>query len=454
MTDSSGEPKISGVQVNNDGLESLISGMGDPTRDKAAATYYSGSGLGDIELENGYRFGWIIPKIVDTPAKDALRKWRDWSAEADQITALKKAEKKLQVKLKVIEAYTKARLWGGGAIFVNTGQRPEIPLNLNLVKKDGIKSLTVFSRRELVPEHLVMDPFDANYGKPEFYNVANTTEVARIHHSHLVRFNGNDFPDPWNTHGLNYGWGDSIVQRVYQAAKNADSTSSNIASLVFEANIDVFSIPSFTAKMADKLYEQNMLKRFALAARGKSIVGTLMHDSEEKYERKQINFSELPEVLRTFMQVVAAAANMPNTKFFGSAPQGMNATGEGDMKNYHDDLSCDQELKIEPQMTVLDECLIRHALGNRPDEVDYRWTPLEQMNEKEIAEIGDKTAKTIETLGRTGLYMPEVLEEAGTNQLVKMGVFPGLDNLVSDNRKDFEKDFDLGGDEPETGESD
>ena len=202
MNDNTDKPEIVDVQISTDGLESMISAMGDPTRDKAAATYYAPTMLGDNELENGYRFGWIIPKIVDVPATDALRKWRDWSGDAKQIAAIKKAEKQLHVKLKTIEAYIKARLWGGGAIFINTGQDPEKPLNLNLVKRGGIKSLTVFSRKELTAELLVMDPFDENYGKPEYYSVANTIEVARIHHSHLVRFNGNDLPDPWNTGGV------------------------------------------------------------------------------------------------------------------------------------------------------------------------------------------------------------------------------------------------------------
>lgn len=443
MTDKADQLYIGDVLISTDGLESMLSGMGDPTKDKAAATYYSAPILNDLMLQEGYRSGWIIPKLVDVPATDALRKWRDFSAEADQILALKNAENDLQVKKKVIRAYTLARLWGGAAIFINTGQDPSKPLNVDAVRKNGIKSLTVFNRKELTAEALVLDPFDENYGNPEFYTIANTTVTARIHYTHLVRFVGKEHPDPFNQIGPNQGWGDSVVQRIYKAARDADATSGNIASLVFEANIDVFSIPNFTAKMADQKYQTNMLKRFRLASQGKSIVNTLMHDADEKYERKQINFTNLPEVLQKFLLICAAAGDMPLTKFLGDQAKGMGDEGRGDMKNYYDALNTEQTLHIGPALKTLDECLIRHALGNRPPDISYQWRPFEQMNESQIAEIGERIAKTTEVLQRTGLYMPEVLEEATTNQLVQMGIMPGLDNLVAENKVDF-NDFGLG----------
>lgn len=453
MTDNAELMPIGEVTISTDGLESMLSGMGDPLKDKSAATYYTADFLDDMSLLNSYRSGWIISKLVDVPATDALRKWRDFSGEQKQILALKNAEKSLQVKQKVIKAYILARLWGGAAIFINTGQDPEQPLNLDLIKKNGIKSLTVFNRKELTVNELTLDPFSENYGRPEFYEVANTNISAKIHYSHLVRFVGKEHPDPFNHVGPNYGWGDSVIQRVYSAAKNADQTSSNIASLVFEANIDVFSIPDFTAKMADKRYSENMIRRFRLASQGKSIVNTLMHDAKETYERKQINFTQLPDVLHKFLLVCAAAGDMPITKFLGDQAKGMGNEARGDMKNYYDGLNTEQELRIGPELSTLDECLYRHALGSRPEDIGYEWAPFEQMSEKDLAEIGERVAQTTETLMRTGLYQPEVLEEATTNQLTQIGVMPGLDALVEDNKVDFD-DFGLGKEleEPDDGE--
>lgn len=438
MTDNAELMPIGDSIVSTDGLESMLSGMGDPSKDKSAATYYSSTFLDDLALLNSYRSGWIVSKLIDVPATDALRKWRDFSGEQKQILALNNAEKQLQVKQKVIKAYIMARLWGGAAIFINTGQDPDQPLNVDAIKKNGIKSLTVFTRKELTVSELILDPFDENYGRPEYYEVANTTVSVKIHHSHLVRFVGKEHPDPFNHVGPNYGWGDSVVQRVYDAARHADQTSSNIASLVFEANIDVFSIPDFTAKMADKRYSENMIKRFRLASQGKSIVNTLMHDAKETYERKSINFTQLPEVLHKFLLVCAAAGDMPITKFLGDQAKGMGNEARGDMKNYYDALNTEQELRIGPELSVLDECLYRHALGARPDDISYEWAPFEQMNEKDLSEIGERVAKTTETLIRTGLYQPEVLEEATTNQLVQIGVMPGLDTLVDSNKVDFD----------------
>ena len=42
---------------------------------------------------------------------------------------------------------------------------------------------------------------------------------------------------------------------------------------------------------------------------------------------------------------------------------------------------------MQPAMSVLDECLIRDALGSRPEEIHYRWNPLRQETPKERAEV-------------------------------------------------------------------
>jgi len=447
MTDSTNKPRVrvgdGGYVRATDGLQSLISNMGDPSRDKSASTVYTHTALGDHELENGYRFSWIIKKIVNIPALDALRKWRDWQGEAKQIKAIKAEEKRLKLKKKLIDAQKMARLWGGSAIFINTGQNTEEPLEIEKVGAGGIQSLTVFTRKELTADTLDNDPFSENFGKPLFYNVTaqgGEKVGVKIHYSHLAVFIGAEHPDVWMQTGQNFGWGDSIIQSVHNQAKQTDSTLAGVASLVFEANIDVFAIPDFMASMGDKDYEKRILDRFIMNAKGKGISGAIVHDAEEKYERKQINFTQLPDVMQKFANFVCGAAGIPITKFLGEQSKGMGDKGEGDMRNYYDDIATIQELEIEPATETLDECLIRSALGNRPEEIEFEWTPLQQLNEKEIADIGKTISETSAKLVDTGLYDPEAVEEATTNQMVQMKIFPTFDTIVNDHKRDFDSD--------------
>ena len=424
--------KVGDKFYNVDGLRSFTSGMGTMAHDKSASSHYYHEYLSPIELEAAYRSSWIAKKIVDVPAQDALRKWRDWKGDSEQIKQLINYERKMNVRGKVLDAYKYGRLWGGGAIVIGTDQTDkEEPLDPSKVGRDGIKYLTVVSRHELNSEELNYDVLDPNYGRPEFYTVANSKTYTRIHHSHLVLFRGNERPDLWGYISAierdYFGWGDSVLQATYDSIKNADSTCSNIASLVFEANVDVYGIEDLTSLLDDPEYEKRIIDRFALANVNKSVNRALIHDQSEVYDRKQIAFTTLPEVIQQFVLLAAGAADIPLTRFLGQSPSGMSATGEGDMKNYYDSVSSRQELEIEPALMILDECLIRSALGSRPEDLTYEWRPLEQMSEKDIADIGKTTAETAKILFDTNLINPEILHDGLVNQLVETGAFPGID---------------------------
>ena len=113
-----------------DSLRSLITGMGDPNVDKSAAVFYGNLILSDNQLHNAYRNTWLAKKIVNIPALDALRKWRDWQAEQTQITLIEKEEKRLGLQQKMLQCKTLARLWGGAVIFIGDGTDAAQPLSL------------------------------------------------------------------------------------------------------------------------------------------------------------------------------------------------------------------------------------------------------------------------------------------------------------------------------------
>lgn len=426
-----------------DTLRSFITGLGDPSRDKAAAGSmgYADYVLDDLQLYNAYRNSWIAKKIVNIPAHDACRKWRAWQADQEQITLIEKEEKRLGLKLKVMQAKILARLWGGAAIYIGDGGNATEELDVESIKKGGLKYLTVMSRREVIAGQLEDDPTNQYYNKPKDYQVSNAVAFLDIHPSRLMIQIGDMLPDP-RLGNQNQGWGDSCLQSVYTALLQADSASANIASLLFEANVDVVGIPGLMELMSTQKDRNALTDRLSLAAAAKSITRMLFMDSEEEYTRNTISFANIPEVMQQFLMHVSGAADIPLTRFIGQSPAGLNSTGDGDMKNYQDHITSVQENDLEPAMAVLDECLIRSALGSRPDEIFYTWNPLEQMTEKERAEIGKLHAETAQVLSSTGLFMPEELRQTVGNQLVETGFYPGLGDMLKENGEDL-PEFDL-----------
>lgn len=417
-----------------DSLRSLLGALGDPERDKLASTRYFDTLLSDDQLLNSFRNSWIARKAVTIPAMDAVRKWRNWQADQKDITLLEKTEKRLGLQTKMLQCKTLARLWGGAAIVIGVdGQSPDQPFDPESVQKDKLVYLTVMSRRELVSGQMEQDPLNEWYGRPMDFQVSNGREFSTVHPSRIVYQVGDAHPDPMLVVGANVGWGDSVLQSIYSAMINSDSTNANVASLVFEANVDVIAVPELMEHMSSLPYREKLLNRFTLAAAGKSINRTLLLDGEEVFTSHAKSFSNLDKLMEQFVLFVAGAADIPLTRFLGQSPAGMSSTGDGDMKNYHDRVQSIQTLDIQPAMFRLDEALIRSALGARPDELFYTWAPLEQMSEKEKAEIAKLQAETVQIITGTGLFMQEELREVYGNQLVEEGVFPGLADLLKQN---------------------
>lgn len=420
-----------------DSLTSLVSRMGTE-RDKAATVFYTQPVLTDEQIIAAYRGSWLPRKIVDIPALDSCRKWRDWQADNDAIDLIEKEEGRLNVKGKVLEASKKARLFGGAALFIGTGDTDLAqPLEVDRIGKGGIKHVTVLTRRQLKSGEIDRDPTSEWYGRSKEYMLAglNGSNVT-VHPSRLVLFCGAMAPDEDMTAAVNQGWGESVLTATLDAIKNADSTAGNIASLVFEAKIDIIRIPDFMASLGNAEYRSKILERYTLANTSKGINGTLMLDKEEEYETKSATLTGLTDILMAFMQIVSGAADIPVTRLLGQSPAGMNATGTSDMKNYHDRVQSIQELELTPAMRRLDECLIRSATGKRDPAVYYEWAPLEQMSEKERADIFKTTADAARAIVGTGtgqeIITRDAVSRALVNRLVEDGVLPGLEDAIDE----------------------
>ena len=406
----------------NDGFKSLIGNLGNPERDKRAGLQFADEQIDDEQLISAYTFNWIAKKIITIPAEDSLRQWRKWSG--DDAKAIHTEEQRLGLECKLNEALTKARLFGGAAIYIGTDQEQSEALDVESIGLGDIKYLTVLTRRELQAGELEQDPQNEFYGKPKEYTISGGSGDA-IHPSRFALLNGDEVADTWLASGMSYGWGESVLKSTSEAIKNAGGTFANVASLVYESNIDVIGVPDLMDNIGQEGYENNLLKRFSLAAMGKGINGTLIMDALETYNRKSTSFAQLTEIMSTFSLHCAAAADIPATRFLSQSASGLTATGEGDMKNYHDKLKSMQKLKIQPAMHLLDLCLVRSALNSYPDDVSCEWNPLEQMSEEQIAGIEKTKAESLKIVAELDtaiIPMPVIYE-----QQRKMGLFDGTD---------------------------
>ena len=205
---------------------------------------------------------------------------------------------------------------------------------------------------QFVDRRLDRDPLSPWYGEAEIYEiVAPGRGSLLLHPSRVVRFLGNEAPDPSLAGTV---WSDPVLLALYDAIHAVALTLAGATSLMHEAKVDVVTVPNLSEHLSSAETTSQLSARFGTAAAMKSINNLLLLGDGETWNRQKIDFAGLPEMVRTFLQVAAGAADIPVTRLLGQSPAGLLATGESDTRNTYDMVSAKQEADLRPKLERLD----------------------------------------------------------------------------------------------------
>jgi hypothetical protein len=489
-----------------DTLQNLITGLGLQGVDSSTAAQYILELLDRATLENMYRGDWLSRKIIDQPADDLTREWRAWQASQKQIEALELLEKEMDLQRKVKQWIIKARLYGGSALIVGAddGMDASQPLVLEKCGRDSLKYVVVLHRWELNAGPRIYNVNDPYYTRPAYYTVATpmfgfmgepgvTTPqigaqpeqvpgavkkpgffgnivpfrnksaaelrnystiptnmgMSQIHPSRVLELPGNELPD-WRLAPMGGGWGDSVLQTVVDAMKSYTTTYQSIAAMVNDGKMDVVKIPEMSLKIKNADYKAKLIERFTTSVQIKSVLSALLLDKEEEWDRISTNYGGLPMIMHEFTTVISGAAEIPVSILFGQAygrgmSGGSTGGGRGDARTYYDNCRTKQKNDIAPRLGMLDQLLMRSALGRADPNIHYEWKPLWQMDDDEKSKIGLAKAQSTQIYATIGLINEDAFREGVVNQLIEDGTYPGLDDAIEEYGSEPEEPEDTGG---------
>lgn len=371
-----------------------------------------------------YARSWIAKAVVERIPEDCFKKSYNWVGTPEQVNAIEEVERQFKIKEKKKRALTLARLDGEAYIYFDTGERPDTELDINRITRGKLRFVNVLRKTEVAAGPIVTDPMSPIYEWPEYYEVAGSSTMVRIHPSRMVKFIRNRNPKS--------GAGTSDLVAIAPTIFAAETARDNVVALTTEARIDVLSVEGLMAAVQDPVQEAQMIKRYTLAREMKATNKMLVLDKEgEEYSQKSSSFATLPDVIETMRREVAAAAEIPYALLFGR-DGGLGSNGETELASYYDSIKTMQETDIQPACEPLDECVIRSALGSRPTEIYMEWQSLWQASDKERAEIGEKIANAAKTLVDAGIVPAEVMTESTVNAMAENGSFPGLEQNYQD----------------------
>jgi phage-related protein (TIGR01555 family) len=371
-----------------DSMVNLVSNLGTP-KDKRTATEWSRRNLSQEELSVMYKEDWLAGKIVDIPVDDMTRKWRtfeDPDASPEDLDKLAEADKAFGVRAKFAEALRWARLYGGAVMVLGVDGAGELEeeLDLERVTEGSLKYALVLDRHDVEPRvENFTDPEAPDFRKPTYYVISSGSNL--IHHSRVIYFDGLSLP--WRERQMENYWGLSVLQRVYEAVLNASSIADSVSSMTYEAKIDVVQVKDLFHEISSKGSEA-IAQRFLVGDQIKSINNMMLIDMDrESYEQKELQFTGLSDLILRYLNIAAAAADIPATRLLGESAPGLNATGVEQTRQYYDMVAAQQGSKLCPMLDAFDQIFVRSVLGYYPEKLTSSFDSLWQASEVEQSQI-------------------------------------------------------------------
>lgn len=378
-------------------------GVGTGNQSSSSSYQFDFISRNRIKLEAMYRSSWIVGQAVDVVAEDMTRAGIEITGDGvdpDDKERLYKALQRLGIWDKISDTIKWGRLYGGAlGVLLIDGQNMATELRPETVSKGQFKGIYVLDRWMCQPSltEKVSD-FGPHFGEPLNYTVMTSQtplDGKVIHYSRVVRIDGVDLP--YQQRFSEQGWGQSVIERLYDRLVAFDSTTQGVAQLVYKAHLRTLKVKDLRGILAaGGPAERALLRNVDFIRRFQSNEGLTLIDAEDDFDAHQFTFSGLDNVLLQFGQQLSGALQIPLVRLFGQSPAGLNATGESDLAMYHDNIKQQQERRLRSPFDVILDLTWRSEIGSEPPEdLAHEFRSLEQMSDTEKAEVADKVADAV-----------------------------------------------------------
>lgn len=427
------------TSIAQDGIAVNPAGMGTPSdRGAYQEPMVSGFDYGnDIRLRYGnierfyyalYESNWEAGKIIDIPPADMTREGWEYKApdlseeKSEELTAY---ETELGAVKEINKALRYERLYGGGLVFlgVKDDTEPEKPLNIDSIGKDDLTFVRAMDLTMVSAVNLETNPLSPNYNRPELLSING----KNVHRSRFLIFDGNPLHAPYGwlqQYRRIQGFGDSVLRKLYKDINHATGTRQSAMHLIQMASINFLKRKGLLDS-SGTVGGQKVISELQAIMDQISIYRAALIGKDDEIGTMTASFGSVPELLMSYLQVLSAASDIPATRFLGTAPGGLNATGEGDLRNYWDKIASDQTIFLAPALNYFGKLLSQCVFGNEVEGLHVEFNPLYQPNQTEEAAVRKSDSETIQ-----GWYDSRLIDEIAALKMAsdKVDLFDALDD--------------------------
>ena len=163
--------------------------------------------------------------------------------------------------------------------------------------------------------------------------------------------------------------------------------------------------------------------------------GLQLLNANDSMENLNYDFAGLPQIYEQCLLDMAGAAEIPATKLFGRSPQGMNATGESDMRNYYEVIASRQERDLRPVLEKLLPVMAMSCWGYVPEDLQIRFEPMTPLSTGDQIHQAKEHSEMLVQLFQAGAITKEELREEMIEWSGRHGVLTKLKGKAGPNHK-------------------
>ena len=411
-------------------------------------------GLGE-NVNEAYNQGYAFPgfqvlaqwsqitefrKPAETFAREMTRKWlkivaAGESDKTDKIKAIEDEFERLDVREKFRTGIEWDGFFGRSQIFLDMGigidgsdpkareeLKSELAINKAKVNKDAkLRQIVLIDPTWSYPGYYnANNPLSIDFYKPKtWYVMAN-----EVHSSRLLTIITRELPPilrpAYAFSGL------SLSQMMKPYVDNWLRTRQSVSDLIH--SFTVWVLKTNLGGVLNNGAATSLFNRLTIFNQARDNHGVNIVDKDtEDFTNINAQLGGLDKLLAQSQEQMCAPCSMPLVYMTGITPSGLNASSEGDIEIWQDNIAAQQQI-LTPHIKKILELVQLSEFGEIDPDISFEWESLRTMTPKEKAEIEKLEAETDAIDMETGaLQNSERRAEIANREDSR---YPGLDLSV------------------------
>ncbi|HWH86172.1 MAG TPA: DUF1073 domain-containing protein [Pseudomonas sp.] len=357
----------------------------------------------------------LMRLIVDTMSDESTRKWVtlkgiDEKVNDDDIKRVQGYCEKWALRKLFKDASEMVGFQGGCLLYMDMGvEDAELvtPLVISdkTIGQGKFKGFRMIEPMQVYPGvYEAADPLKGNYFKPETWIVLG----KEVHVSRFLYF-ANNVPSTILRPAYNF-FGIPLAQLVLKYVANFESARDSSAEIIH--NFSLLGVKTDMSQVLNNGSPADLVNRAKILLGAKRNQGMAFIDKEtEEFFQIETALGGLKDLVAQQLELLALLPGIPVTKLFGTAPTGMNATGESDMRNFYDKVRTWQESLYFDNFVKARHMIELTESGRITQGITEVWEPLKEPDPTELATIQKTNAERDAIYLDQGVILQEEVRE-------------------------------------------